>query len=178
MSLLETARLLTLTGAPGTGKTRLSVHVARGLASTFAGGVYVVSLAPITDPTQVVPAIARAVGANETPGQPMLETLKSALRDRHVLLVLDNLEHLLPDAPLISELLAATTRLHVLATSREALRLYGEQEYAVPVLELPDPQQADLAVLAACESVALFVERAKEVRPDFALTFENAPDIA
>jgi predicted ATPase/DNA-binding CsgD family transcriptional regulator len=175
---LEAARLVTLTGAPGTGKTRLAVHAARELASAFAGGVYFVSLAPIADPGQVAPAVARAIGVNEIPGQPILETVKRALHDRPALLVLDNFEHLLAAAPLVSEVLAATTRLRVLATSREALRLYGEQAYAVPRLEVPDPQRPELDQLAACESVALFVARAKAVRPGFALTGENALDIA
>jgi predicted ATPase/DNA-binding CsgD family transcriptional regulator len=176
--LLGSARLLTLTGPPGTGKTRLAVHVAWEMISAFQDGVYLVSLAPISDPALVANAIARAMGANETPGQPIVETLKQVLRDRQTLLVIDNFEHLLQAAPLVSELLAATSRLQVLATSREVLRLYGEQEYAVPLLELPDPQHLDPAVLASCESIALFTERASEVQPDFELTAENALDIA
>jgi predicted ATPase/DNA-binding CsgD family transcriptional regulator len=176
--LVYTARLLTLTGPPGTGKTRLSIHVAWELTPSFPDGVYLVSLAPINDPALVGNAIAGAVDVAETPGQPVLETLKRALSDRQMLLVIDNFEHLLPAAPLISELLAATTRLRVLATSREALHLYGEHEYAVPLMELPDPQSTDTAGLAACESVALFVQRAAEVQPDFELTPENGLDIA
>ncbi|HVO43600.1 MAG TPA: LuxR C-terminal-related transcriptional regulator [Aggregatilineales bacterium] len=178
LRLLGSTRLLTLTGPPGAGKTRLSIHVAREMTNAFQDGVYLVSLAPITDPALVANAIARAIGVNETPGQPVLETLKYILRDRQTLLVVDNFEHLLPAAPLVSELLAATSRLQVLATSREALRLYGEKEYTVPLLELPDPHRLDPVVLATCESVALFVERARGVRPDFELTIGNALDIA
>jgi non-specific serine/threonine protein kinase len=176
--LLSSARLLTLTGPPGTGKTRLAVHAAWEITNAFQDGVYLVSLASISDPALVANAVARIVGANEISGQSLIETLKRALRDRQMLLVLDNFEHLLPAASLVSELLAATTRLRVLATSREALRLYGEHEYAVPLLELPDPHRLDPAGLAACESVSLFMERASEVQPDFELTPENALDIA
>ncbi len=176
--LLRSARLLTLTGPPGTGKTRLSVHVAWEMTNAFQDGVYFVSLAPISDPAHVAHAIARAIEVNETPGQPILEMLKHVLRDNQTLLVIDNFEHLLQAAPLVSELLAATSRLQALVTSREALHLYGEQEYVVPLLELPDPQHLDPVVLGTCESVALFIERATEVRPDFELTLENALDIA
>jgi predicted ATPase len=114
----------------------------------------------------------------EAPGQPVLETLKQVLRDRQTLLVIDSFEHLLQAAPLVSELLAATSRLQVLVTSREALRLYGEEEHSVPLLELPDPHRLDPVALASCESVALFIERARAVRPDFELTVENALDLA
>jgi non-specific serine/threonine protein kinase len=176
--LLGSARLLTLTGPPGTGKTRLAVHVAWEMISTFQDGVYLVPLAPISDLALVANAIARALGVSETPGQPIAETLKQVLHDRQTLLVIDNFEHLLQAAPLVSELLAATSRLQVLATSREVLHLYGEQEYVVPLLELPDPQHLDPGVLAACESVALFTERASQVQPDFELADENALDIA
>ncbi len=180
--LLESVRLLTLVGPPGTGKTRLALHTAWEIASTqaerFRDGVYFVSLAPISDPALVVNTIATAIGINEAPGQPLLETLKQVLRESRILLILDNFEHLLPAAMELSELLAAAPQLKVLATSREPLHLYGEQEYAVPPLGLPDPVHVELEALAACESVALFLQQAQAVRPDFALTAENALDIA
>jgi DNA-binding CsgD family transcriptional regulator len=180
--LLESARLLTLVGPPGTGKTRLALHTAWDMAGTqperFRDGIYYVSLAPISDPALVANTIAAAIGVNEASGQPILETLKQVLRDSRMLLILDNFEHLLPGAMQLAELLAAAPLLKVLATSREPLHLYGEQEYAVPPLGLPDPLHVDLESVAACESVALFLQQARTVRPDFALTAENVLDIA
>lgn len=176
--LLQTARLLTLVGPPGTGKTRLSLRVAREVADIFHEGAYFVSLAPITDPDLVVNAIASAIGVNEAHGQPLTTTLKQVLREHQMLLVLDNFEHLLPSAPQVSELLASAPRLTVLATSREPLRLYGEQQYTVPPLELPNPEYLDLQALADCESTALFIQQARAVQSDFELTTENALEIA
>lgn len=176
--LLSTAHLLTLVGPPGTGKTRLALQIAWQMAETFRDGVYFVSLAPISDPALVTNSIASAVGVNEAPNQPLLETLKHVLRQSHMLLVLDNFEHLLSAATQVSELLAATPRLKVLATSREPLHLYGEQEYAVPPLELPDPEHLAPQALADCESIALFMQQARTVRSDFELTAENALDVA
>lgn len=176
--LLTTAHLLTLVGPPGTGKTRLALQIGREVADTFGDGVYFVSLAPISDPSLVSHTIAAAVGINEAQGQPLIETLKNALRQSHLLLILDNFEHLLSAARQVSELLSAAPQLKVLATSREPLHLYGEQEYAVPPLELPDPEHLDPQALAACESTALFMQQARAVRSDFALTSENALDVA
>jgi predicted ATPase/DNA-binding CsgD family transcriptional regulator len=176
--LLETAHLLTLVGPPGTGKTRLALQVAREVADTFQEGVYFVSLAPINDPSLVTNTIAGAIGVNETQDQPLIETLKHVLRERHLLLILDNFEHLLSAATQISELVSAAPQLKVLATSREPLHLYGEQEYTVPPLELPDPEHLDPQALADCESVALFMQQARAVRSDFELTAENALDVA
>ena len=176
--LLEETRLLTLVGSPGTGKTRLSLHVAKEIADSFRDGAFFVSLAPVNDPAQVINAIANAVGVNETRDQPLIETLKRALRKSQMLLVLDNFEHLLSAAPQVSDLLAAAPQLKVLATSREPLHLYGEHEYAVQPLALPDAQHIDLRALAACESAALFIQRARAVQSDFELTADNAADIA
>lgn len=176
--LLNTTRLLTLVGPPGTGKTRLALHLAWQVADTYRDGAHFVSLAPINDPALVTNTIASAIGVNEAPSQPLIETLKLALRDSHMLLVLDNFEHLLSAAIHVSELLSAAPHVKVLATSREPLHLYGEQEYAVPPLDLPDPEHLDPQALADCESTALFVQQARTVRSDFELTTENALDVA
>jgi predicted ATPase/DNA-binding CsgD family transcriptional regulator len=176
--LMSHTRLLTLVGPPGTGKTRLALHVAHTQLHEFRNGVYFVSLAPISHPTLVLNSIASAVGINQAPEQTMLDTLKHVLAESEMLLVLDNFEHVLDAAPDIAELLAAAPRLKVLATSREPLHLYGEQEYAVPPLELPHPDRLDLDALADCEAIALFLQQARAVRPDFQLTTENALDIA
>jgi predicted ATPase/DNA-binding CsgD family transcriptional regulator len=175
--LLDTAHLLTLVGPPGTGKTRLALQIAWELVDTFRQGVYFVSLAPISDPALVINAIASAVGVNEAHGQALIDTLKHVLRESHMLLILDNFEHLLPAATQVSELLYGAPYLKVLATSREPLHLYGEQEYAVPPLELPDAKHLDPLTLIDCESTALFIQQARAVRSDFELTAENAADI-
>lgn len=176
--LLDTAHLLTLVGPPGTGKTRLALQIAWEVADTFRDGVYFVSLAPLGSPALVADAIASVIGVKEAHGKPLIDTLKQVLRERQMLLVLDNFEHLLPAATQVSELLAAAPHLKVLATSREPLHLYGEQEYAVPPLGLPDPAHLDPLALADCESTALFMQQARAVRPDFELTAENARDVA
>jgi predicted ATPase/DNA-binding CsgD family transcriptional regulator len=176
--LLNRTRLLTLVGPPGTGKTRLSLRVGWHSIGAFRDGVHFISLAPIHDPAQVIYAIAAPFGIQERHGQPLIETLKHALREQHVLLILDNFEHLLAVAPLVSELLAVAPHLKVLATSRESLHLYGEQVFSVPPLELPLPDVVDLEALVACEATALFVQQAQAVQADFALTEENAEAIA
>jgi predicted ATPase/DNA-binding CsgD family transcriptional regulator len=178
MGLLGTAHLLTLVGPPGTGKTRLALQVGAKMSGAFREGVCFVSLGPISEPGLVTNAIASAVGVNEVPGLPLIETLKQALAQDQMLLILDNFEHLLSGATQVSELLSAAPNLVVLATSREPLHLYGEREFAVPPLELPDPETLDPQALASCESTALFVERARAVRSDFEVTPENARDIA
>ena len=129
-------RLLTLTGAGGTGKTRLALEIARRLADGFADGACFVPLAAVGDGELVAPAIAQALGVHPSPGQPIDDALKAYVRERELLLVLDNFEHLLEAAPLVTELLAAAPGLTILATSRTHLNLYGESEYAVPPLGL------------------------------------------
>ncbi len=176
--LLQMSRLVTLTGSPGTGKTRLALRLGHELVDWLPDSAYVVFLAPITDPAVVEKTIAEVLGVAFQQEQPLIETLKQALRTRQILLILDNFEHLLPTASLVSELLTAAPGLKVLVTSREALHLYGEQEYTVPPLELPDADHFDLETLTHCESVALFVQRAQAAQSDFTLTMENAQQIA
>jgi len=173
------ARLLTLLGLPGVGKTRLALATAEALAAHFEDGVELVALAPVHDPELVVSTIARALGVQDLGGRPLLDTLAAYLRERHLLLVLDNFEHLLSAAPRVADLLAAAPALHVLVTSRAPLHLYGEHEYPVPPLALPDLGQLPPAdALARVPAVALFVERARAVRRDFPLTADNAAVVA
>jgi predicted ATPase/DNA-binding CsgD family transcriptional regulator len=173
--------LLTLTGPGGSGKTRLALAVAVGLSGSFEGRVFFVSLAAITEPTLVAPAVAQVLGlTGESGDRPPEELLKRHLRERRaLLLLLDNFEQVLGAAPLVGELLSAAPRLKVLATSRAPLKLYGEQEFSVPPLPLPDlgslppPEE-----LARSEAVGLFVERARAVKPDFRLDEGNARAVA
>jgi len=172
------ARLLTLTGPPGVGKTRLGVAVATAVRETYADGVFVVPLAPLRAPELVIPTVARTLGLREEPGQPMVETLIAYLRDRRMLLLLDNIEHLVAAAPQVVDLVAACPTVDVLATGRAALRVDGEQELFVPPLASPAPAEASLEEVARYPAVDLFVQRARALAPDFALTHANAPTIA
>jgi predicted ATPase/DNA-binding CsgD family transcriptional regulator len=172
-------RFITLTGAPGIGKTRLATAVASELAGAFADGVAFLSLAPIRDPGLVIPAIARAVDAKIASGNPPLESVKAALRGTTTLLVLDNFEQIAGAAPLVAELLAACPAVKMLVTSRAVLHLRGEHEFLVPPLALPDPACLPaIETLARCASVALFLQRARAIAPDFRLTAENARAVA
>jgi predicted ATPase/class 3 adenylate cyclase len=178
-ALLADARLLTLTGPGGTGKTRLALQVAAEVLADFADGAFFVDLSAITDPGVVPSEIAGALGMAEEPGRPIVESLKDHLRDRELLLVLDNFEQVPDAAPAVLGLVEAAPKLKVLITSRAALHLYGEREIPVPPLLLPDPAHLpDLTSLSQYEAVALFIERAAAVRPDFAVTNENAPAVA
>jgi predicted ATPase/uncharacterized protein HemY len=171
-------RLLTLTGPGGTGKTRLGLQVATELLADFPDGVYFVPLAPVGDPTFVIPAIAQTLDIREVSGQPLVDRLKNDLRHKHMLLVLDNFEHVLPAAPVISDLLVSAPRLNVLVTSRALLRVYGEHGYNVPPLVLPDPgTQLPVENLAEYEAVQLFVDRASAVKAGFTLTSDNASSV-
>ena len=168
-------RLVTLTGPGGVGKTRLALAVAEQLVDAFPDGLIFVDLAPLRDPVLLLPHLAAAVGVREAAGRALIDVIHDFLRERDVLLVLDNFEQLLPAAPVVSDLLAAAPRVKVLATSRAPLRVRGEREYPVPVLRLPTPDDArDIPALAAIEAVAFFVDRVQAVQPDFALTADNA----
>ena len=171
------ARLLTLTGPGGTGKTRLSIEIAGELIDRFPDGVYWVPLAPIADPGLVAPTIASSLGLHDSGDRrPILERIIEHLRAKTALLVIDNFEQLLPAAPLVGDLLRAVPELSIIASSRAPLRVYGEREFPVPPLTLPDPGSGPEAVTQS-EAARLFVERALAVRPDFRVTPENAAAI-
>ena len=176
--LLQNTRLLTLTGVGGTGKTRLALHAAADLLNDFADGVYFVDLAPVNDAALVAKTLAAVLDVYEHPSEPLLGTLKRALAGREILLLMDNFEHIIAAAPLVADLLAASALLKVMVTSREALRLSGEQEYQVPPLSLPSVEAATPAEITASEAGALFVQRAQMMQPHFALTDDNALAIA
>ncbi|HUG38092.1 MAG TPA: AAA family ATPase, partial [Candidatus Limnocylindrales bacterium] len=177
--LRDDVRLLTLTGPGGTGKTRLALQVAAELIDHFADGVFFVPLAPISDPGLVASTVALTLGIRDPGGRPVLENLREHLRDRQILLVLDNFEQILLAAPLVGELLAVCRGLKVLVTSRAPLELRGEQEFPVPPLALPDPKHPPpIEALGQYGAVALFIERATAIRPDFAVTNDNAPAVA
>lgn len=171
--LLATHRLLTLTGTGGTGKTRLALEVGLRALPDFPDGITFVPLAPLPDPAEVLASLGEALDVQEVGREPFLATLKRALAAQRALLIFDNFEHLLPAAPLLAELLAAAPQLHCLVTSRVALGLYGEQEYGVPPLGLPDGAGHAPGDLGRFPAIALFVQTARAVRPDFALTAEN-----
>jgi len=172
-------RLVTLTGAGGSGKTRLGLQVAADVLEQFPDGVFFVSLAPLTNPSLVVPTIARALGVVGGRGQPLHERLHAYLREKELLLLLDNFEQVVEAATAIAALLAACPELRVLVTSRAPLRVRGEHEYGVPPLGVPDlTHLPPLPELARYEAVRLFIERAREVKADFAVSPETAPAVA
>ncbi|MEO8246365.1 MAG: adenylate/guanylate cyclase domain-containing protein [Chloroflexota bacterium] len=179
LGLLDGSRLLTLTGPGGTGKTRLSLEVAARSLDRYADGVFFVELSPVTEAEMVAATIAQALGLPDRGGRTAMERLVEHLAARSVLLVIDNFEQVIEAAPTVAELLAANPNLTVVATSRAALHVYGEREYPVPPLGLPDlTRLPQLEALRQYEAVALFVERATAVRPDFAVTNDNAPAVA
>src|ERR1700686_1758256 len=164
--LLAQNRVVTLTGAGGVGKTRLAIQVAAQLAGEFSDGVWYVDLAPITDPELVAVTVARALGLPDQPGRSTVDSLLRFVRDRQMLVVLDNCEHLLDaSAELVVALLSGAARLTLLATSREAIGVAGEVSWRVPSLSLRD------------EAVELFTDRARHARPDFTLTDDNAATV-
>ena len=175
----DAVALLTLTGPGGTGKTRLSVQVAADLSDYFPDGVYFVPLAPITDPDLVIVEIAEVLGVKESGTQSLLESLLEALRNKRVLLVLDNFEQVVEASPLLAQMLAYIRNLKFLVTSRALLRLSGEYDFPVPPLALPNPKHLPpVAQLAEYDAIRLFVERATAVRTGFELTEVNASAVA
>jgi predicted ATPase len=179
LMLRDEVRLVTLTGPGGIGKTRLGLQVAAELSESFADGVFFVDLTPLRHPSLVLPTIAQTLGIQEAPGQSLLERLVEGLRQKQLLLLLDNFEQVLSAAVQVADLLSACPRLNVLVTSRETLHVRAEHEFAVPPLALPDPRHLpELAALAQSEAVALFLERAQATKSDFQLTPTNARAIA
>jgi predicted ATPase/class 3 adenylate cyclase len=176
---LEEIRLLTLTGPGGTGKTRLALQAGADVLEDFEDGVFFVSLAAVTDPDLFYTEIAGALGLQESGDVSLEDLLKEYVGRRELLLLLDNLEQVLEAAPLVGELLSAAPRLKVLATSRIPLGIYGEHEYAVPPLSVPDPKHLpNLGALSQYEAVRLFIERAGAAKAGFEITSENAPAVA
>ncbi|HEX6482745.1 MAG TPA: adenylate/guanylate cyclase domain-containing protein, partial [Ktedonobacteraceae bacterium] len=164
----EDMRLVTLTGPGGTGKTRLALQVAADRSDLFASGVFFVNLAPISDPALVVPTIAETLAIREGSSQALLERLTEELRQRQVLLLLDNFEQVVSAAEQVATLLTACPRLKVLVTSREVLHVRAEHEFPVPPLAVPDPDHLpDLATLSHQAAVALFLQQAQAVKPEF-----------
>jgi predicted ATPase/class 3 adenylate cyclase len=175
----EDVHLLTLTGPGGTGKTRLALQVAADLIEHFPDGVFFVSLAPISDYELVIPTVAQTLGVREQGGEPLHETLDHYLRDKQLLLLLDNFEQIVEAAPSLASLLASAANLKLLLTSRTRLHLSGERTYEVPPLSLPDPSRLpEIEALMRYEAVTLFIERAQAAKAGFTVTNENAPAIA
>lgn len=170
-------RLITLVGPPGIGKTRLAQELASRERANFAQGAAFVPLAPVLDPGLVPAAIAQAIGLRNTDSQSLPLVLADFLRNSEMLLVLDNLEHLLGATPIVTQLISTACRLKLVVTSREALNIRGEQQYEVPPLELPD-LGSNVEMLSRSPAVELFVDRALSVESSFALTRDNAPDVA
>jgi predicted ATPase/DNA-binding CsgD family transcriptional regulator len=172
-------RLITLTGPGGVGKTRLGLQAGAAHRSTAGHDVVLVPLEAVQEPDRVLQEIARILELQDPDGPLLPQRLGRALRDREMLLLLDNIEQVVEAAPQLAELLRRCSTLTLLVTSREPLRIAGEQEFPVPPLALPDPMQPhSLIALAGYEAVALFLQRARAVAPNFTLTQENAPTIA
>jgi predicted ATPase/serine/threonine protein kinase/DNA-binding CsgD family transcriptional regulator len=171
----DDVRLLTLTGPGGAGKTRLGLQVAAELSDFFIDGVFFVNLAPISDHTLVVSTLAETLGIQERADPFLLKRLKDILSQRQILLLLDNFEQVVDASAQVVDLLTACPMLKILVTSREVLHVQAEHEFPVPPLELPDPKRLpDLAMLSHNAAIALFLQRAQAVKPDFQLTNANA----
>lgn len=177
--LLKRGRLVTLTGAGGSGKTRLAIRVASRLLGSFADGVCFVDLSSIADPAVVAPTVAKALGIPEQGGRPVLDAVKDHLRNREALIVFDNFEQVLDAATVVEELLTATPRTKAIVTSRVPISIRGEQEFEVPPLAPPDPASLpDVATLRDIDAVRLFADRVQAVVPDFRIDEQNANAVA
>ena len=175
----DETRLLTLTGPGGTGKTRLALQATADLLDDFPDGTFFAQLATLTESEMFFSAVAETLGVREVGEQPLGESLKDYLCERRMLLLLDNFEQVLEAAPAVTEMLAVAPDLKVLATSRAPLGLYGEHEFPVPPLSMPDLKSPPpLERLTQYEAVGLFVERARAVKPDFKVTNDSAPAVA
>lgn len=174
----DDVRLVTLTGTGGAGKTRLALQVASELRVQFSDGAFFVALAPLTDADRVLPTVAQTLGLREVMDQPLAQQITNYLQSKRLLLVLDNFEHVLAAAPFVAEFIASAPNIKILVTSRAALRLSGEREFAVPPLSLPDRAHAPPPErLEHYEAVRLFVKRAQAVQSNFAITSANAAAI-
>ena len=171
------ARLVSLLGPGGTGKTRLAVRLAERLAPSYLDGVFFVALAPVEETTLVASTIARSLRLEPPGAQSPIDAITTHMRDRHALLVLDNFEHVVQAAPVVAELLTSCPRLDAVVTSRTALRISGEHEYQVPPLSLPDPATSDIESVCNSEAVNLFVERARAIDPTFRIDEHNASTV-
>ncbi len=179
-ALLDSARLVTLTGTGGAGKTRLSLQVGAECIDDFADGVWFVELAPLTDPLLVAQTVATVLGIKEQPGVVLADTLTGELKNKELLLLLDNCEHMVQaSAQLCQSLLAACANVRILVTSREALRVTGESTYRIPSLATPDPKSGpSVETLTQYAAVQLFIDRAMAVKSSFQVSDVNAPAIA
>ncbi len=175
----EDVRLLTLVGPPGVGKTRLAIAVAERMTDHFADGACFVPLSSVADPRQLNPAVVQSLRLRPAHHEADADRLKQYLREKNLLLVLDNFEQLLAAAPGVADLLSVAPYLKVLVTSRAALRLSAEHEYEVRPLEVPDPRHLPpLERMARISSVDLFTRRAQAIKPNFTLTQANASDVS
>lgn len=175
----EDVRLLTLVGTAGVGKTRLASQVAAEITDIFLDGIYFVALAQVCEADDVLPTLARALGVREESGQPLSELVRDALQEKRLLLVLDNVEQVIASALMLADLLASCPLLKILVTSREVLHIQAEQVFEVRPLAVPDPRHLPAtSSLTTYASIALFLQRAQAVKPEFQLSTSNARTIA